>query len=125
MANNTKYALTKAQALTNAIEFLTENGGDKDTIDRLNVLLTQATAKRAATESHAAKENKQLIPLVVAALKDSDTPMTAKEIFFATDDPRLGSTQKVTAVLRLALKNNAVVKHDPDKKSAPLTYSVA
>ena len=121
MAKNT---LTNAQALTAATE-LAKQAGMEDLAEKLahmaEVAAKPRKSKEDKTPSKAQLANIAMAQEAVAKMREYGEPVSSKWIM---ENVRyVTSTQKVTAIMRVALKNGWVVKGEPVKGAA--RYEVA
>lgn len=102
----------------NMIIALAEENGRTDLVDfaksRIDVLDKKAANKKATKNQEANEELKGVISSVLATF---ETPATVSEIMAKSEELSALSNQKVSAVLRLMIADNTVVKTVDKKKS--------
>ena len=111
MANTNTNPITRAQALTNAINYA-RGCGDADTATVLEKMLAQVTKPRKAAVSKARKMNENLAATVA---KMCDGEVTTKDVV-ALGLPEITTTQKAAAVLRIATEMGLFEKVVDGKK---------
>lgn len=105
---NKKNAITRADALTVAIDLMNAHGGYPEHVEVLKKVLASITRKpeKSGEPTKAQLENMQLFDAAYSAMPDE--PVTAK---WFTDHVRgILTPQKAVAVLNIGLKNGMIRK---------------
>ena len=117
-----KKNITRAQALTNAIEWITDAaGGDVEmlqTVEVLSKMLAQVTKPRKAAVSKARKGNEALAQWVYEHVGDT---VTTKDVV-NLGNVNIMTTQKASAVLRVACELGLFTKGDGKKVAYAKVY---
>ena len=108
-----KNTLTRAQALTKAIDYA-KGCGDYATAEVLGKMLEQVSKPRKAVVSKARKVNENLADAIA---KMAEGEVTTKDVV-AFGIPEIGTTQKAAAVLRVACELGKFEKVTEGKKVA-------
>lgn len=106
-----KNTLTRAQALTKAIDYA-RGCGDSATVEVLENMLAQVTKPRKAAVSKARKANENLVDKIVELAGDE---VTTKDVV-ALGIAEIATTQKAAAVLRVACELGKFEKVTEGKK---------
>ena len=114
----TKNSITRADALQFAIQACE---GNAEVVEKLTTMLAQVTKPRKATISKARKANEGLAKQIHALMVQSGVGLDAKAIT-GLGLPEVTTTQKATAVMRVAMDLGLVTKCVNGKA---ITYHIA
>ena len=111
--------ITRKQALTNAIDWIKDAAdGDAEmlqTVEVLNKMLVQVSKPRKATVSKARKINENLAERVCECFPIDGSTVTTKDVV-NMGFPEITTTQKASAVLRVAVDLGLAEKVTEGKK---------